>query len=110
MELVSMKKEEKKEKEESSECRSICDDSKYPYGLCLNLDTETLKKLGIKDLPETGGEFKIIAKAVVKSTHQSESLEGNTYKSLELQITDMAVKYEDTRADEEIMYGNGKGK
>ena len=106
MELVSMKKEVKKE--DSSDCKAICDDSKYPYGLCLSLDTETLKKLGIDQLPETGGEFKILAKAIVKSTHQSESLEGNTYKSLELQITDMAVKYEDTRSDSEIMYGKGK--
>ena len=105
MELVNLKKEDKKE---TSDCKPMCDESKYPYGLCLNLDTDTLKKLGISDLPEVGGDFKIVAKAVVKSTHQSESLEGNTYKSLELQITDMAVKYEDTRSDSEIMYGKGK--
>lgn len=105
MELVNLKKEEKKE---SKDCVTMCDDSKYPYGLCLHLDKDTMEKLGMTDIPEVGAEFKIVAKAVVKSTYKSESMDNEVHKSVDLQITDMALKFEDTRSDSEIMYGKGK--
>lgn len=102
MELVNLKKEEESRLEMASKPEP------YPYGLCIHLDTDTLKKLGITDLPEVGSEFKLLAKAIVKSTHESEYLNEKENKCMDLQITDMAVKLIDNRSDSEIMYGKGK--
>jgi|CXWL01.1.fsa_nt_gi hypothetical protein len=66
---------------------------RYPYGLTLNLDQDTLEKLGI-ELPEVGEEVKITAIAKVTSCHASESEGGVKNSSCGLQITDMEVGQE----------------
>lgn len=65
---------------------------KYPWGLCIDLDEDSLKKLGITALPEVGSNMSIIAKAEVQSASESQR-QGDKEKrmSLSLQITDMAV-------------------
>jgi len=62
---------------------------KYAYGLCLYLNDETLKKLGL-GLPEVGTRVVIQALAVFTGGHANEDQEG-TEISAELQITDMEV-------------------
>lgn len=86
-----------------------CDpcESKYPYGLCINLGNDELKKLGINELPEIGTVMKIEGMVSVSSTHQSESLEGRSHKSLGLQITDMSLSSEkEKKSREEKIYGD----
>lgn len=65
---------------------------KYPWGLCIDLNEDSLKKLGIDTLPEVGSTMSIIARADVQSASESQ-YNGDKEKrmSLSLQITDMAV-------------------
>lgn len=64
---------------------------RYPYGLCLHLDNETLEKLGLSDLPKIGSKLKLEAVVEVNGISANKSGSGENYKSLSLQITDMAV-------------------
>lgn len=63
---------------------------KYPYGLSICLDDETLDKLGITDLPAVGTVMQLTALVEVCSISQYENQTGAD-KSLSLQITDMEL-------------------
>lgn len=67
------------------------DGPKYPWGLCIDLNDEVLKKLGITELPAVGTVFVIEAQAKVTSMNQSEQIDGDKEGRISLQITDMAV-------------------
>jgi hypothetical protein len=69
--------------------------SPYGYGTSISLDNDTLKKLGVKELPEIGDEYTITAKGKVTSasTNASESSGKNT--SLSIQITHLQLTHED---------------
>jgi hypothetical protein len=73
----------------------------YPWGLRINLDEETLEKLGI-DALSVGSDVQFTAKAVVSDGHISESEENGKARSYSLQIThmDMAGKTSDSVAKE----------
>lgn len=64
----------------------------YPWGLRLNLEQQSIKKLGMKELPEIGSEVMVHAKAKVVGARMSEN-----EKSLELQITDMEMAGDDDK-------------
>jgi len=73
----------------------VCDSygsNKYPYGLCINLDTEALKKLGLDQLPKPGKTMTLTARVVVKSASLDERMDGKDNKRLELQIEAMALE------------------
>lgn len=67
----------------------------YPYGLTLQLDEETLAKLGAKDLPEVGVEVLLSAKAKVTAVSVNEQQDADSdgapdkRRSVSLQITDI---------------------
>lgn len=68
----------------------------YPYGLCISLDQDGLKKLGLDgDIPEVGEvlNFCAMAKVTSVSMNESESTDGTKSQNIriELQITDMGV-------------------
>lgn len=73
---------------------------KYPYGLCLYLDDETLEKLGITELPKVGTVMTLTAQVKVTSVRSSETqtekskgeTDENTNSSVDLQITDMELQ------------------
>lgn len=65
------------------------DGPRYPYGLCLYLDDETLAKLGITELPAVGAELQLSAKVVVTSIGMNQQQDGDKEQRAELQITDM---------------------
>lgn len=74
--------------------------NKYPYGLCISLDNETMEKLGLSgDLPEVGEMIHLCAMAKVTSAsaNERETTDGKTETScrVELQITNMALESED---------------
>ncbi len=70
-------------------------ENKYPYGLEINLEDESIKKLGI-DMQNTraGDMITIVCKADVTSLSQRENMsktgKSKTNDSISLQITDMA--------------------
>ena len=66
----------------------------YPWGTCLDLGSDELKKLGFTKLPAIGAELTLTAK--VRVTRISESAaEGSAgiedQRSMSLQITDAAI-------------------
>jgi hypothetical protein len=63
---------------------------KYPYGLSICLDDETLAKLGITELPKVGTVMQLTALVEVCSVSQYENQDGAD-NSLSLQITDMEL-------------------
>lgn len=77
---------------------------KYPWGTELNLEDDSLKKLGIEKLPEVGEVVNIMAQAKVTRVSASESQSG-ARRSLALQITDMAVD-NPSQSRESKLYGN----
>jgi hypothetical protein len=69
---------------------------KYPYGLCISLDDDCLKKLGLDgDMPAVGEviHFTAIAKVTSASMNDRETTDGGSEQCcrIELQITDMGV-------------------
>ena len=82
----------KKSDREKDCCYSESIEEQYPWGLKLNLDTEELEKLGIKEAPEVGEEVLIYAKAYIKDVSQNER-EGEDGKRLHVgyQITDLEI-------------------
>ncbi len=102
--LTSMKRAVKKAKSGGVSSPSYDSQDKYPYGLSVSLDDESLKKLNI-DLSDfsVGDEVEIHACAKVKSLRQSESEGSGKDSSMELQITDMCVEPPDSddEGDEE---------
>ena len=81
------------EKKEASPEIAMPKQDPYPYGLRLELDSDTIKKLGI-ELPAVGDELELHAIAKVVSCHASQSEGGRDYASCGLQITEMEVKPE----------------
>lgn len=63
----------------------------YPWGLSINLNSETLKKIGYADPPAVGTEMMLMAKVVVTSTGVNQQQDGDKESRCELQITDMQL-------------------
>lgn len=62
----------------------------YPYGLRINLDEESLKKLGTTELPEVGQGMSLKAQVEVASVSQYDNDKGK-HREMSLQITDMEL-------------------
>lgn len=104
MKMASMKLSEKEAKA-YSEPMAVGDAPKYPWGLCLHLDSETLKKLGINELPAVGKKLTIVAQVDVVSVGMSQQRDGDKETRAELQITDMAIEGDKPPASEKL-YGS----
>jgi len=105
MKLVNLKTGTDSYQDESGETKARDD---YPWGLCINLDNDTLKKLGATPQP-VGTDVMITAKATIKSMSTREDGEGVRHDA-SLQITDMAIAPatgEPDKSAAETLYGNG---
>ena len=82
---------------------------RYPYGLCICLDDETMKKLGMTDLPPIGAEMMLTARVRVKSVqaYECQTDDGaEKEQHADLQITAMeVVPAQAARSMAERMYG-----
>lgn len=63
----------------------------YGYGTCLNLDGETMKKLGLDAKIDPGTKVNIVGSAEVVGVSMRKTAGGEDYQSLDLQITDLGV-------------------
>jgi hypothetical protein len=97
MPMIDMKltKEEKKDRNGSLPVDTAKDTGpEYPYGLVINLDKESLKKLKVKtDDYNTGEYMSIKAKVKVVGISSRTSFgNGGDYETMELQITEMELE------------------
>lgn len=101
MKDLKITKKEAKAKSESMVIGSA-DQERYPYGLRLDLNNDTLEKLGMTKLPSVGTVLMFEAKAKVVASRQS-ATEGSENRSIELQITH--IDLEEGETDEEVKEG-----
>jgi hypothetical protein len=72
----------------------------FPWGLNLNLGDAELKKVNITELPQIGDEYTIVAIAKVTRVSANAS-EDDSNRSVEFQITDMALEEGDEAEGED---------
>lgn len=72
----------------------------YPWGLTITLDAQALKKMGIEELPDAGDECQMQAIGKVTRVSQSANANDENDRSVEIQITNLALLSQDT--DDEL--------
>lgn len=87
MKLASMKLDPKEQKKEGD---IAYEKPLYPWGLCVELNDDALKKLGIDDLPDVDDEMTLTASVTVTSVSARANAEGEA-RSMSLQITALAL-------------------
>ena len=98
MQMIDMKSTVKTK---DSSLVSPVEQDEYPYGLRIRLDNDTLKKLGLTELPAIDSEHKLVALVCVVGLTMNESAgEGEPYRSVELQIEQMALMPAEEEDDE----------
>lgn len=104
MALTDLKLTPKEQKEEADPSYEA---PLYPWGLCLDLDDDTLSKLGIGTMP-VGTEIMLTAKAKVTSVssyQNTEDPEGDSRMSLQIVGLDIAPMSSDANAASKL-YGD----
>ena len=81
---------ERKEVDEAKDTVLGSSDMDYPYGLSLNLDEETIQKLGMEKMPSPGNDVYIMAKASVESASITKESDKQN-RSLRLQIKKLNI-------------------
>lgn len=89
MKLHSMKLTAK-EQEKTQPASVLAEQPRYPWGLGLHLDDETLDKLGI-GLPELGKTLLLQARVKVTGAMAQETEGSGKSRQAQLQITDMGI-------------------
>ena len=73
----------------------------FPFGLSINLDNDSLKKLGM-DMPDIGDKKVMVAKIEVTSVSARKQKGESDHKHVELQITHMAIENAPNSAEEKL--------
>ena len=100
MKMIDMKFTKADKKKLNSPMAVVDSHQEYPWGLNLNLDNAALKKLGIDDLPDAGDLCSIQAIGKVVRVSQSASEKNNGERSVEIQITNLALVSQDVEKAE----------
>lgn len=109
MEMKSMKLT-KSEATEAMPVEAKQDAPAYPWGLRLELNDESMKKLGMEELPDVGATLTLHAKVKVERVSQNDSAEGGKRQDMSLQITDMSLSGsddEETSTEEKLYKTDG---
>jgi len=91
MKMTDMKMSKKETERMATPAEVASESPEYPYGICLNLHKEEIKKLGL-GTPKAGSKLMLHAMVEVKSVTVTDEKGGEGYKSVDLQITDMAIE------------------
>lgn len=108
MAMQDLKISKKEAKETNKLSTPYEDQERYPYGLRLDLNDDTLKKLGITKLPAVGTVLMFEAKAKVVGSRQS-ATESSDNRSIELQITHLDLEMDDDEVSEGELTRNEAG-
>lgn len=87
MKLVSMKLDPKEQKQEADLSYKA---PSFPYGLCIELNDDSLDKLGIDKLPDVDDTMIMTARVTVSNTGANATADGES-KRMSLQITEMSL-------------------
>ena len=92
MKLIDMKRSKSEMKKADAPEVAGSSKEKYPWGLSINLEKESLSKLGI-DIKKVkiGSAMTLQAQVEVSSISENQNMEGRDNKSMSLQITNMAL-------------------
>lgn len=107
--LVSLKMS-KADVEKQYEAKPAAEDApRYPYGMSLHLDEDTLSKLGIDKLPDVDSPLMLVAKVAVSSVNSNASTGGEKRRSVSLQVTDLGLgDCEPDKKTQDILYDGNK--
>lgn len=91
MALTNMARSAKERKKDSNEIALSSNGDKFPFGLTVRLDDESLKKLDIKKLPAVGDKVTLAAVGRVESTSERDSARGRKDRDVAIQIEQLEV-------------------
>lgn len=98
------------EKKDNSQSSILYDQGSYPYGLKIQLDAETYRKLGLGEPPKIGAKMMLLAHVEVCSIYKEPSKGDDHNYSMGLQITEMDLKpheEKEEKAAATVLYGEG---
>ncbi len=81
---------------------------KFPHGLMVHLNDDSLKKLGMDTMPEVGKTMSLLAVVKVTGVSQSESQGAKARRHVDLQITELIVSKEPDPGDAADKIYDGK--
>ena len=90
MNMVSMKMAKEEKDEQPGMASPSVSGPDYPYGLCIELNDDSLEKLGYKTPPSVGQEFTLTARVKVTAS-RSQEVDGENESSCSLQITEAGL-------------------
>lgn len=100
MPLKNMKVSKKEAKKDI-----IDEEPKYPWGLRLHFDEESVSKLDIEELPKQGDKVMIVAFANVDEVGDIESQRGRQ-RHIDLQLTDVSIEEKADKDTLSTLYGD----
>lgn len=107
MNLVNMKLTPSESKEETGALTA--QGPAYPYGLSICLDQQALAKLGISVLPNIDTPMTLSARVVVTSVSEYQTQGAEARRSVDLQITEMALGPASVEIDPAKLYPSMQG-
>lgn len=111
MSLINLGYTEEEKKEQNG--TMMAEAPKYPYGLSISFDPDTVKKLGLNEAPEVGDKVKILADGIIKDVSLESSNQDDTKSySFTIQLTDVDFKGGEEKegkedSTESVLYGGG---
>ena len=107
MKLVNLKLSPEEAKEASPEVQETKGPA-YPWGLTLNLDEETIAKLDLEGEGEVGDTCHIVAEGMITGYTEHKMEDGESRKTLTIQITDLYVEPYENDEDEDDQKSDAK--
>lgn len=79
--------------EKESKGSEVADEApRFPYGLSIHLDEDSISKLELGETPDVGKEMTLVATVKVESKSENETMGGKKERSVSLQITEMSLE------------------
>jgi hypothetical protein len=95
MAMVDMKRSKEERADADEAMNKPMEQEPYPYGLHVELDHDSLKKLGVDQLPKVGSKLKIHAHGHVVSAEEREHEHdgGKKHRHVRVQLRQMEVEH-----------------